>query len=422
MRYRIIPYTLSLVFQSVYLCTIDPILGLLTLVITLSIIGTTFLSIPKCEIPNSMVEQIDSNIFESIDEVLLNFGTIVDNATCKDEMQILQDLGKSAVELRGKAVNCSLSQSGLMFGQTAVYAVFFIWRLMHIRDKQNVEASVAALTVLLQVLDTSKTMIYYIDSISKVSANLTVNRDLIIAFVTKQLSEVSSESALDERAPPSSSAAIELRNVTFAYVNQKPIFENLNLSFEKNKCTIVHGPNGTGKSTILKLLTRYLTPTKGQLYIHGDSYSSQSPDRIRGQIAHCTQNPILFNRSVADNMLYGVEGVDRSELESRLTDMGLADFVGNLRQGLDTIVGKRGTNISGGQRQVVQLVRCLLQNKPILLLDEATSAVDSANRQLILQLINLAADKTVIFVTHDPEIIASYPSTSVVNLAAASEN
>ncbi|MEK7561597.1 MAG: ABC transporter ATP-binding protein [Patescibacteria group bacterium] len=197
--------------------------------------------------------------------------------------------------------------------------------------------------------------------------------------------------------------SIEFKNVTFQYSDKtgKHLFRNLNLNIREGEKLALVGHSGGGKTTITTLLLRFMDIDKGQILIGGQNIATVKQQQLRANIAYVPQDPSLFHRSLADNIGYG--NMDASEKEViRVAKLAHAhEFIKDLPQGYDTLVGERGVKLSGGQRQRIAIARAMIKNAPILVLDEATSALDSESEKLIQDALwKLMEGRTAIVIAH----------------------
>jgi ATP-binding cassette subfamily B protein len=214
----------------------------------------------------------------------------------------------------------------------------------------------------------------------------------------------STEETRDAIKPESMTGTVELRNVSFSYPTRpaQRVLDNVSLTIPANTTTALVGSSGSGKSTIVALLQRFYDASEGQITVDGHDLTTLDLQWLRSHIGYVQQEPNLFGLSIRENMLYGVEGdVSQEELEAAAKDANAHDFIVQMPDGYDTLVGERGVKLSGGQKQRVAIARALLTNPRILLLDEATSALDSESEHLVQQAIDKAVvGRTVVIVAH----------------------
>jgi subfamily B ATP-binding cassette protein MsbA len=200
--------------------------------------------------------------------------------------------------------------------------------------------------------------------------------------------------------PARTDASVELRNVTFAY-DDEPVLRDLSFVAPAGKTTAIVGPSGAGKTTVFALLTRLADVTGGAVLIGGQDVRKMDLAALRRQFAVVSQDTALFDETIRDNVLMGVENVSEDALQDALRAAHVDDFLPMLSNGLDTLAGPRGSALSGGQRQRVAIARALLRDAPILLLDEATSALDAKSEALVQDALNrLAAGRTTLVIAH----------------------
>ncbi len=194
---------------------------------------------------------------------------------------------------------------------------------------------------------------------------------------------------------------INFENLSFQYAEGKNVFTNLNIHIQPGEKVGLVGPSGGGKSTITKLLLRFMDPTSGKICIDDQDIKHVTQDSLRRAIGYVPQEPLLFHRTLRENIAYGkVDATDEEVIEAA-KKAHAHEFIETLEQGYDTMVGERGVKLSGGQRQRVAIARAILKNAPILVLDEATSALDSISELAIRDAVDkLIKDKTAIIIAH----------------------
>lgn len=202
--------------------------------------------------------------------------------------------------------------------------------------------------------------------------------------------------------------SIQLSSVSFSYDGGSNILNNISLSFEKGQTTALVGSSGAGKTTLADLVPRFFEPTSGHILVDGVDISEIDITSLRQKMSVVSQDTFIFNRSVRENIAYGLTGVSDSDIKEAAVKANAIDFIMDLPDGLDTVLGNRGVRLSGGQRQRIAIARALLRNPDILILDEATSALDSVSESLIQQsLEDLSKGRTVITIAHRLSTIAN---------------
>ena len=194
---------------------------------------------------------------------------------------------------------------------------------------------------------------------------------------------------------------LTFENVNFAYSNGAEVLHGINLSIKPGETIAVVGQTGSGKSTLMKLLLRFYSPTAGSIKLDGTDLAALRIPDLRAAFGLVSQDVFLFHGSVAENISYGRPGADQAEIEAAAKAAEAHDFILQLPQGYDTIVGERGQKLSGGQRQRVSIARAVLKDPPVLILDEATSAVDNETEAAIQRSMQvITRGRTTLVVAH----------------------
>lgn len=193
---------------------------------------------------------------------------------------------------------------------------------------------------------------------------------------------------------------IEFRNVGFAY-NEQVILSNIDLTIKKGQTVALVGSSGAGKSTLADLVPRFHDVTSGEVLIDGINIKDYSLHSVRELMSIVTQEPILFNDSIANNIALGHTSAAKAEIEQAAKIANAHDFIMQKEAQYDTNIGDRGSKLSGGERQRLTIARAVLKNPPILILDEATSSLDTESERLVQDAINkMMQNRTSIVIAH----------------------
>jgi ATP-binding cassette, subfamily B, bacterial MsbA len=196
------------------------------------------------------------------------------------------------------------------------------------------------------------------------------------------------------------SDGIELRNVNFDY-DGVPILKNINLRVQKGKTVALVGSSGAGKSTLADLVPRFHDVSSGELLIDGVNIKDYSLRSVRDHISIVTQEPILFNDTIENNIRLGKQDATRDEVEAAAKVANAYNFITLKEEGFTSNIGDRGTKLSGGERQRLTIARAIVKNPPILILDEATSSLDTESERLVQDAINnMMQNRTSIVIAH----------------------
>ena len=195
--------------------------------------------------------------------------------------------------------------------------------------------------------------------------------------------------------------ALVFKNVYFDYTPGIPILEDISLDVPAKSVVALVGPTGVGKTTLVSLIPRFYDATGGSITLDGRELRDYTLDSLRGQISIVLQDVFLFYGTVRENLLFGRPNADDSEMIAAAKAANAHDFIADLPEGYDTLIGERGVKLSGGQKQRLSIARAILKNAPILILDEATSSVDTETEQLIQQALErLMKGRTTIIIAH----------------------
>jgi subfamily B ATP-binding cassette protein MsbA len=194
---------------------------------------------------------------------------------------------------------------------------------------------------------------------------------------------------------------IEFEDVSFSYRHDRPILQQVSFTIEPGQTAAFVGPTGAGKTTVVSLIPRFYEPTSGVIRIDGTDIQTLKRRSLRKQIGFVLQDTILFRTTVFDNIAYGRPSATREEIIEAARQANAHEFVMEMPDGYETLIGERGVTLSGGQRQRIGIARAIVRNAPILILDEPSSGLDSAAEALVFDALErLMAGRTCIVITH----------------------
>ncbi|MBD3348101.1 MAG: ATP-binding cassette domain-containing protein [Candidatus Eisenbacteria bacterium] len=210
--------------------------------------------------------------------------------------------------------------------------------------------------------------------------------------------------------------AIRYEDVFFRYDSGRDVLRDIGIEIRKGEVLAVVGPSGAGKSTLLDLLPRFYDPTEGRITLDGTDLRKVEIGSLRALMGIVTQETILFNDTVGNNIAYGLEGAGREEIEAAARAAMAHEFIEQMPEGYDTVIGERGVKLSGGQRQRIAIARAILKNPPILLFDEATSSLDTESERLVQDAIeHLLEGRTVLVIAHRLSTVTNADRTIVLD-------
>ncbi|MBP9773053.1 MAG: ABC transporter ATP-binding protein [Candidatus Peribacteraceae bacterium] len=277
------------------------------------------------------------------------------------------------VEIGILLISLDLWRRGVFTAGSFVVIIVYIWQLWS------------------KLWDIGRSVRYYMQAISRIGDTLRIIQQPLAV-----------EDATKAKALKVSKGTIDFKNISFQYANlERSIFENFSLSINSGETIALVGHSGGGKSTIVKLLLRLYDVQRGSITIDDQNIAHVTQESLRRAIGLVPQEPILFHRSIAENISYGKPHATKKQIEEAARKAHAHEFIELLPKGYDTHVGERGVKLSGGERQRVALARTILADAPILVLDEATSSLDSVSEKYIQDALEyLMKDRTTIVIAH----------------------
>lgn len=401
-QYKIvlIPQTIVCTIIMGYIMWHDLFLGLLLLFVTLLVIIAVNLMPSFCQMQSVKRETIMNMIHEETDDMLRNMTSIYNAHTLSDEQDKLDGYHEEYRQESKGTLSCIMRSKYILAPAVIIMYAIFMWRCYHLVKSKKLSTG-TFVSLFLVMMSLMGSLNRYVNQ----TKDLVGRKGVIEASLPNPDKEriKTIKSVKKPHEPRDHSALLEFVDVKFGYENSKgALLSALNFSVKPGERLIIKGRIGTGKSTILKLLMKYKVPTDGEIYLSGVPYSSLTARQVRQTVGYVPQTPILFNRSIYDNIVYGTKGINRKDIVDLLQTLKVDHIINTFPEGIDAHVGKNGSRLSGGQRQIVWILRVLLQNPRILLLDEPTASIDDKTKEMVAALMErVMENRTVIMVSHD---------------------
>jgi len=424
--YWILTFILTTVLIIGYICYVNLGIGLLTLAIFTVFFVFYYFMLIKTKATSSEREHEENELLLYIDDVLSNSISIITTKKIDDEKEYLgsrhnvYDISNEDHLWHNSKGGFLLSVFGSALLVIFVYILLTLYRKKQISSSDTIKLIIIILFFVKYVKTTSQQSMMVITEYGKLCENEANVQKLVVKNAGAGPGDTTSRN-MDTPI----TGNIEFQNVSFEYpknadaidaavspdnkLSSTKILDNVSFKIKSRDRVAIIGTNGSGKSTIIKLMCGFFKPTEGQIFFDGVDIQNISRAHLRSKISVVSQKVVLFNRSILDNICYGTN-IPKEEAIETLERLKIMEVFKKLPQGLDTMAGSRGEKLSGGQRQIVYLLRSYLSNKPITIMDEPTAAVDAFHKNYVLQMINeMSKRTTLIIVTHDSEIASTFP-------------
>ena len=392
-RATLIPQLVVALVAIAYFAFYSWILALIMIIILVLYYLMLFITIRGCGATAMEREKYLLSVNDEIDDVFTNIIAIFSNNKTKEEHQRIKTYFNSYEEFSEKALKCTMKYKYTIVPIIVMLSMTFIYVGFMLVEKKTIplEGYIAMILIFIQVF-------------TDILRSIGIIKDTALRWgMIKENLEIFSSlepgKCLPKQDVIEKKEYITFQDVSFAYGNTV-IFSQLNLRINKNDKVLIIGKIGKGKTTILKLLMRYQQQNAGTIYLEGVPIQNIEVHDIRKRIGFIPQTPVLFNRTLYENITYGSENVSRESVLKLIKDLGL-DHIFDVSR-LDDKVGKHGSKLSGGQRQVVWILRILIQDPEIILMDEPTASIDAQTKEFIYDLFKIVMQgRTTIIVSHD---------------------
>ncbi len=402
----LVPYICVLTMTTIYMAKIDIYMPFLIILLIIGSYYSIFTNTTRCA--NICYDSNKSYItlYQEIEDYLSNILTIQSYNQFKKEDQNIAKHNADYQNSNKNIARCSLS--GHLIG--VILTITFLFGTMY-RSYQLLSNGTLTKSVFMSLYFIIASMIGTLIYLSDVFQDFAIeyNNLLDIEKITKlKLFENTVIPKLHIQYPKiKTDSLIKVVDLEYRYPgSDTSIINGFNLDVKKGERIALVGDIGAGKSTLLKIILGLIHPRSGDLFLNGKNYKTLQQTDIFHKFGYMTQTPILFNRSILDNILFSNPNTTRKQVEELLKEFGLDKVFGKLEKGIDTPVGKNGCKLSGGQKQVVWFLRIYLHDPEILLFDEPTASLSTKSKETLMKLINKGfAKKTIIMASHDEFLI-----------------
>lgn len=391
------PILIQLIITIGYFAFIDIQLAIyITTLITIFLVFM-YNSPNICKDLNTIVNKQMNNINNSIADVLNNYLSVYKEQSLDDEIELFDNEYKKYSQSQIKALYCTAKYRFILSVLIIMFLILFVRRGYFLMKKQMIVNSVFY-SMFMILSNTTSNIIYFID----VQRDMTFDWNLI---ESSGFFDVTSKQNKLTCAPNVSikDNILEIKNVNYKYPNtDKYVLKNINLDIKQGERLAITGHIGSGKSTLLKIMLKLIQPSSGNMYIKGNCAYDIPIKEYYNIIGFMPQNCILFNRSILDNVMYDNKSITEQEIIYTMKKFGIMEHFTNMKEGVHSNVGINGSNLSGGQRQLLWILRMYFKNPDIIIMDEPTASLDKETKDLFISMINkLMKNKTIIIVTHD---------------------
>ena len=403
----IFPKILVVIIVNIYFFIIDYRLGIASLLLLFLFLIDSFYYISKCSsLSKERYGLFEDKSQDTIDK-LSNLFSIYSHGKINNEINSYENNSNKYVDKYKQNLLC-LFKSTIF---TNILIILNYVLLNSITVYLYFKKKISSTTVIAIFL----TIIYYIPPLDSISNTIPkfIHNSGILSTANNFIKELNDVNLLTENNikivhKEIKNGIITINNLNFSYNenDNKKLFQNFYLTIKKNEKIAIVGPSGNGKTTLIKLIMGYYKVPDGTIFIDGHDINSFDINDLRNQISYVQQNSKLFHTSLLKNLQYG-NNMNEKEILKLLKKLKLDNIFKNLKDGLNTNVGVEGNNLSGGQRQLVHIIRAIAKNNKIIILDEPTSALDKENTlNVINSFSELSKDRTLIIITHDRSLLS----------------
>ena len=402
---------ITIISTFCYLFYYNKFIGLVYVVSILLIFTVSYIYYMKCKYLVKKSEELYINTYEEIEDTVSNLISIYTNNMVKNEKKRIENISniaskadiklyKSNTEFR---IYYSIAFVLIFLGLN--YLTFKLYLDNKINSSNLVSIVIINYTILTDFMSIYWDTRFYIDNMERISMLSEYLNEMPKPKEITKIIEVKTNKLFKK----SEHITININNISFSYKN-KNIFKNFSLKINPKEKIALIGNIGSGKSTLAKLIIGLKNIDSGEILINDTNLKTLNIDKLRNHISYIPQHPKLFNRTLYENITYGIKDANVNNLENKiyniLEENKLYDIKEKFKKNMHLEVGKLGSNLSGGQRQIAWIIRTILKDNKLIILDEPTSSLDETNKVKIIKLINnLGLNKSIIIITHDKSLL-----------------
>ncbi len=393
--------SLVVISSFFYLSYYNKTLGILYLISMVIIFSLCVLFSRSCTDIVKKAEKIFDESHEEIEDMLSNLISVYTSDKNTFEKKRVEYLSRGIYKSEQKYYKCFNKYRVLYsFVFVVIFAILNLYSVkIFYEGKIKLETLSAIIIINYSLLGTFMTVYYQTRRFIDLKGRLS-----ILTTYLENLPPL--DNRLSKELSSNNDITIDINNLGFHYIKGKYILKDINLNIQQNDKVALIGEIGSGKSTLGKLIVKLFDYDEGSIKINNLELRDISIKSLRKNITYIPQHPKLFNRSLYGNITYGINKINRNKVISLIKSIKIDSVRERFLEDLDKPVGKYGNNLSGGQRQIVWLIRSMLQNSKIIILDEPTSSLDEENKKLVMDfIISSTKNKTLILITHDKSLL-----------------
>lgn len=396
----VIPFFITFAITIVYLYFLNAKMGAIGS-ISIIIYLVIFFFLAKLNVKNASRRELKENIMlEDVDDTLNNCLSIMSTGQLQNETKRLNKIHDEYDKIKKKQMSSSnltkliSSILNICLLGVLIFSSLYLFKKNELTSAITISLVTMSLFLVKHLRNLSRRVCEGLDFYGTLQEN---NK-----FIQSLITQTNKDGHLTNIPLIGN---IKFQNVDFYYPNSnKPTLKNISFQIHPKEKIAIIGKSGSGKSSILKLILGFYQPTKGQITINNIPIQKINRDYLRSHISIVNQNIKLFNRTIIENIAYGTK-IPQKQIIQQLKKLNILQVFHNLPNNLQTKVGKYGDKLSGGQKQIIYLLRSYFRQNPIIILDEPTSSIDDYHKKYVIQMIKeLTKKSTLIIVSHDPTV------------------